>query len=121
MFDRLLIEILPREKITFVVKASPVINDATLEDARVVGIADIVEVTDNGSDIPGTILRDCSPSFRERFENADLVISKGQGNYESLSDTEKSIFFVFKAKCPAITMDIGCEIGSMILRPGGNP
>jgi len=121
VFDRLLIERLPREKMTFVVKGSPVINDATWQDAQIAGISDIVPVIDNGSDIPGTILEDCSPSFRERFAKADLVISKGQGNYESLSDAEKTIFFMFKAKCHVITMDIGCEMGSMIVRKGKTP
>ena len=114
-FDRLLIEQLPTEKITVVVKGKPVINDATMEDAEFVGLTDIVEVIDNGSDAPGTILETCSQSFRDRFENADLIIAKGQGNYETLSDLDKNIFFILKAKCPVIARDIGCEIGDMIL------
>jgi uncharacterized protein with ATP-grasp and redox domains len=114
-FDRLLIEQLPTEKITVVVKGKPVINDATMEDAEFVGLTDIVEVIDNGSDAPGTILETCSQNFRDRFEEADLVIAKGQGNYETLSDLDKNIFFILKAKCPVIARDIGCEIGDMIL------
>jgi uncharacterized protein with ATP-grasp and redox domains len=116
IFDRLLIEQLPYEKVTVVVKGMPVINDATMEDADVAGLTRIVEVIDNGSDGPGTILWSCSQTFRNRFTKADLVIAKGQGNYETLSDVEKHIFFILKAKCPVIARDLGCEVGEMILR-----
>ena len=116
VFDHLLIEQLPIEKITVVVKGSPVINDATIDDANVVGLGRIVEVIDNGSDGPGTILETCSQNFRDRFEGADLIIAKGQGNYETLSDIDKNIFFLLKAKCPVIARDLGCQVGKMILR-----
>ena len=116
VFDRLLIEQLPVEKVTVVVKGKPVINDATMEDAEFAGLTEKTEVIDNGSDGPGTILETCSQTFRDRFEDADLIIAKGQGNYETLSDVDKNIFFVLKAKCPVIARDLGCEIGEMILR-----
>jgi uncharacterized protein with ATP-grasp and redox domains len=116
VFDRLLIEQLPCEKVTVVVKGKPVINDATMEDAELAGLTRIVEVIDNGSDAPGTILESCSDDFRGRFAGADLIIAKGQGNYETLSDVNKNIFFILKAKCPVIARDLGCEAGEMILR-----
>jgi len=116
VFDRSLIEQLPYEKITVVVKGTPVINDATMEDANVAGLTRIVEVIDNGSDAPGTILESCSEEFRRRFAEADLIIAKGQGNYETLSDSDKNIFFILKAKCPVIASDLGCEVGEMILQ-----
>jgi hypothetical protein len=116
IFDRLLIEQLPIEKVAVVVKGKPIINDATMEDAVLAGLPKIVEVIDNGSDGPGTILESCSHTFRCRFENADLIIAKGQGNYETLSDVDKNIFFILKAKCPVIARDIGCEVGEMILQ-----
>ena len=115
VFDRLLIEQLPAEKVTLVVKGKPVINDATIEDAEFVGLTEIVEVIDNGSDAPGTILEGCSQTFRNRFAKADLIIAKGQGNYETLSDVKKNIFFILKAKCHVIARDLGCEVGEMIL------
>jgi uncharacterized protein with ATP-grasp and redox domains len=118
VFDRLFIEQLPIEKITVAVKGSPVINDATMEDAVLAGLPKIVEVIDNGSDAPGTILESCSQSFRDCFEKADLIIAKGQGNYETLSDVDKNIFFILKAKCPVIARDLGCKVGEMILRRG---
>jgi uncharacterized protein with ATP-grasp and redox domains len=116
VFDRLLIEQLPIEKVTVVVKGSPVINDATMEDAMLAGLPKIVEVIDNGSDVPGTILESCSRQFQRRFGNADLIIAKGQGNYETLSGVDKNIFFILKAKCPVIARDIGCEVGKMIFQ-----
>ena len=116
VFDRLLIEQLPIEKITVAVRGSPIINDATMEDALLAGLGRIVEVIDNGSDAPGTILESCSGYFQERFEKADLVIAKGQGNYETLSDIDKNIFFILKAKCPVIARDLGCEVGQMIFQ-----
>jgi uncharacterized protein with ATP-grasp and redox domains len=115
VFDRLLIEQMPAKKITLVVKAGPIINDATIEDALTAGLTDIVRVIDNGSDAPGTILENCSQDFQRRFNEADLIIAKGQGNYETLSDVDKSIFFILKAKCPVIARHLRCEIGSMIL------
>ncbi len=116
VFDRLLLRRMPLEKVTVVVKGSPVINDATMVDAEAAGITRMVEVIDNGSDAPGTILDDCSEFFRQRFDKADLVIAKGQGNYETLSDVEKDIFFILKAKCPVIAGHLGCQVGSMVLR-----
>jgi len=116
IFDRLLIEQLPVDKITVAVKGSPVINDAIMEDAVHAGLPQIVAVIDNGSDAPGTILKSCSQSFREYFDKADLVIAKGQGNYETLSDMDKKIFFILKAKCPVIANDLGCKVGGMILQ-----
>ncbi len=116
VFDRLLIEQLPLEKVTVAVKGSPVINDATMTDAEATGLTGLVEVIDNGSDGPGTILEDCSGAFRRRFDRAGLVIAKGQGNYETLSAAEKDIFFILKAKCPVIARDLGCQVGSLVLR-----
>jgi len=116
VFDRLLLEQMPKEKITFVVRGSPVINDATMEDAEDAGITELVEVIDNGSDAPGTILESCSEDFVHRFKTADLIVAKGQGNFETLSDTDKNIFFLLKVKCPVVTQDVGLEVGSLVLQ-----
>lgn len=115
VFDRLLIEEMPTDRITLAVRGSPVINDATREDAEVAGLGSLVTVMDNGSDVPGTILDSCSPSFRTRLEQCDLIIAKGQGNYETLGGTGRNIFFLFKAKCPVIARDVGCEVGHTVV------
>jgi uncharacterized protein with ATP-grasp and redox domains len=115
VFDRLLIEQLPYEKITFVVKGSPVLNDATIEDAQIAGLTDIVDVIDNGSDAPGIILEDCSENFRRRFDKADLLIAKGQGNFETLNNIRKNKFFLLRPKCSVLAEHLGCKIGSLVL------
>lgn len=115
VFDRLLIEQLPCEKITFAVKGGPILNDATIEDAQIVGLTDIVNVIDNGSDAPGTILESCSEAFRRRFDKSDLIIAKGQGNYETLCDVDKNLFFMLRPKCVVLARHLGCEIGSLVL------
>ncbi len=121
VFDRLLIEQFLRDKTTVAVRGAPAINDATMVDAEDIGLTKVVEVIDNGSDAPGTILEDCSSAFRQRFESADLVIAKGQGNYETLSEVDKDIYFLLKAKCPVIARDIGCRLGAFVLRRSTDP
>lgn len=116
-FDRLLVAQLPMEKLTFAVRGRPIINDATLDDARAVGLTEMVKVIDNGSDAPGTLWEDCAGTFRLYFSNADLIIAKGQGNYETLSGVEKPIYFLLQAKCPVIAGHIGCEQGSFVAAP----
>ncbi|MEQ8962743.1 MAG: ARMT1-like domain-containing protein [Coleofasciculus sp. C2-GNP5-27] len=116
--DRLLIEQLPRQKVTYVVRGNPVLNDATIVDAEFVGMSEIVTVIDNGSDAPGTILAECSEAFRDRFNAADLIVAKGQGNYESLNDTHKPIFFLLRAKCPVIAKDLNCPVGVQVFQQG---
>jgi uncharacterized protein with ATP-grasp and redox domains len=115
-FDRLLLEHFPVEKVTFVVRGGPAINDITMGDLDDTGLNGFVSVIDNGSDAPGTILEDCSPEFRQRFEAADLIISKGQGNYETLSGTDKHIFYLLKAKCPVLARDLDIPEGSLVVK-----
>lgn len=113
--DRLLAEQLPLERVTFAVRGAPVLNDATMADARVTGLDRLAEVIDNGSDAPGTVLSDCSAEFRRRFRAADLVIAKGQGNYESLSDEPCDIFFLFAVKCEVAAQHSGLPRGTRAL------
>lgn len=116
VFDRLLIEALPMAKITVAVRGFPVINDATLDDATLAGIPELVQVMSNGSDAPGTLVEECSEEFRDLFNRADLIISKGQGNYETLSDTHKPIFFLLSVKCPMIGVNIGAPVGALVVK-----
>jgi uncharacterized protein with ATP-grasp and redox domains len=116
VFDKLLIEALPKGKITVAVRGAAVINDATMDDAITAGIPDIAPVITNGSDAPGTRLEECSDIFRKHFEQADVIISKGQGNYETLSDRPENIFFLLSVKCPVIGNHIGAEVGTMICK-----
>ncbi|MBN2401681.1 MAG: DUF89 family protein [Spirochaetes bacterium] len=118
-FDSLLIEKLGHPNIILAVRGYPVINDATIEDAAAAGLHKIVNIIENGSDAPGTVLEECSEDFRRHFAQADLVIAKGQGNYETLSDEKKNIYFLLKIKCPVIAEHTGFPVGSnAIIRSG---
>ena len=112
VFDKLFIEQLPMEKITYAVRGRHVLNDVLIEDAKMVGMDKIVKVISNGTAYPGTVLKECSDEFKKAFYESDLVISKGQGNYETLSDVEHNIFFLLRIKCPVVARDIGKPAGS---------
>lgn len=118
--DRLLIEQLPQGRVTVAVRGAPVLNDATLADARAAGLDELASVIANGSDAPGTLLGDCSPEFRRVFGEADVIVAKGQGNYESLSETGADVFFLFKVKCPLTARHAALPLGAhALLRSAG--
>ncbi|MBA7674085.1 MAG: DUF89 family protein [Candidatus Aminicenantes bacterium] len=114
VFDRFLIEEI-NKPVIYVVRAHPIINDATREDALLAGIDKVAEIVSSGCDAPGNILKFCSDEFLKVYRSADLIISKGQGNYEGLSDEDRPIFFLLKAKCHVIARDIGIDEGSIVL------
>jgi len=121
VFDRLLIEILRDmgKKVIAAVKGSPVINDATLDDARAAGLHECSTVIDNGNDGIGTLLEACSPRFLEHYRSADLIISKGQANYETLvQEKDERIFFLFKVKCPVVAAFLKRSNGDIVLSRG---
>lgn len=105
VFDALVVEQLkkqfPKLNITFVVKQRPIINDALMEDALECGLPDLCTVIDNGTGCPGSPLNQCSKEFRAYFNNADLIISKGQGNFETLSE-QKGLYFLLICKCAIV-------------------
>jgi damage-control phosphatase, subfamily I len=110
IFDRFLLENLPVERVTYVVKGGPIVNDATMQDAISTGVSELVKVIDNGHSAQGTILKDCSSTFKHEFSRADLIISKGQANFETLSDIKgKTIFYLLRAKCSSVALAIGCK------------
>ncbi len=113
--DRLLVEALGPRRVTVVVRGGPVLNDVTLADAREAGLLELVEVVDNGSDAPGTVLAECRPELHRRFLEADLVLAKGQGNFETLLGALGELFFLFKVKCPAVSRHVGARVGTLAL------
>ena len=119
VFDRLLIEELGKP-VVYVVREKPVINDAVLQDALDAGLDEVAGIVSSGTDAPGTILRFCSPEFLSLLDTAELVISKGQGNYEGLSDEALPVFFLLRAKCEVIARDIGAEEGGLVLMKAKN-
>ncbi|MDD5565510.1 MAG: ARMT1-like domain-containing protein [Candidatus Omnitrophica bacterium] len=119
VFDRVLIEeilrMYPGKNICYAVKAKPVANDALRADAYTCGIHKVARVISNGTDAPGTLLALCSKQFKGMYRNSDMIISKGQGNFESLSKENKPIFFLFMVKCPVVAKETGCRIGEAML------
>jgi len=112
VLDRLFIGYLPADRVTLAVRGGPAINDATLADAYAAGLHEMVRVIDNGYDAPGTLLDQCSPEFQKVFADADLVISKGQGNFETLIGVDKNIFYLFKVKCAVAAMLSDLPLGT---------
>ena len=84
------------------VRDKPIINDATAHDALTAGLDRVAGIISNGSGAPATIFSQCSPLVLELYHAADIIIAKGQGNYESLSEEPDNIFFFLKAKCPLV-------------------
>jgi len=120
VFDIPLVEKLKSmgKKVIYVVKGAPILNDATYEDAEMVGLTKICSVITNGNDMVGTILDYASPEFLEHFNTADLIISKGQANFETLSEQkEKNIFFLLTVKCKPVAKHLSTKkVGDLVLR-----
>jgi uncharacterized protein with ATP-grasp and redox domains len=120
VFDMLLIETMQEARsgeldVTVAVRSAPIINDVTEVEARDIGLDRLARVILSGSEMPGTVLARTTPEFQEAFESADLVISKGQGNWETLEDSEREVFFMFQAKCPAVAAYNDCAEGALLL------
>jgi len=121
VFDKLLIEQLLKRgaEVTYSVKSYPTLNDATMTDAVETGLTELVRVIETGSNYVGATPGSCSPEFREEYMGADIVIAKGQANYESLESTSLAgdkTFFILRAKCPCIAKHLGAELGDIVFK-----
>jgi len=98
-------------KVYAAVKTGPILNDATIEDAEQVRLEEVAEIITTGNDHIGVNLNESSEEFREHLRTADLIIAKGQGNYESLTEVEhlfpKPIVYILKAKCSLVADKLG--------------
>jgi len=120
VFDRVLIAEIKKEypgiDVFFAVREKPVINDVTREDAELTGMHNDARVISSGSMYPGTVLPETSTEFQRLFGTADVIIAKGQGNYETLSDVEKNdLFFLLRIKCDIVAEKINASTGSLVL------
>ena len=102
-----------KDKITLGVRGRAVFNDVTRNDLAGCGLQDWKYVENGSAGIPGTVLSECSEEFQKTYEEADLVIAKGQGNFETMNEYSKPIVFLFLAKCPVVTRLLGCGINSV--------
>lgn len=103
VLDKLAVKILkekyPQLNITVIVRGYPVVNDATMEDAEEIGLTDIVKVTGNGSNVGGTWFPELSNEARTLLEQADVILAKGQGNFETMNDCGLNVYYLFLCKC----------------------
>lgn len=109
VFDKIFIEELIKQhkNVVLSVKSGPVINDATQEDVKEIGLDSLVKVVETGNDKIGVNFKYISDEFLKEFRKADLIISKGQGNFETLDNIGANIFFMLKAKCKKIARELG--------------
>lgn len=119
VLDKLFIEEIRKQypdlSVTYGVRGEPIVNDVTILDARMTGMERVAEVIENGSGALGTVLSDTSLQFRNVFEKADVIISKGQGDFESLSEcTDKNIYHLMMVKCERIAGILKAPVGELI-------
>ncbi|MDD5688281.1 MAG: ARMT1-like domain-containing protein [Elusimicrobia bacterium] len=115
VFDKILIEQIKSHNITVVVNEGPILNDATYEDAILVGLDKIAKVITTGTDTIGKIPERSSSQFKDAFYSADLIIAKGHANYEILNETNLNIFFILRAKCDVVAQSLGVKCGESAL------
>ena len=117
-FDKILIKKIkdrnPSCRIYFGVRGEAVVNDNTEEDAYLVGMDEVAEIISNGDYSLGTILARTSDEFQKVYHEADVIIAKGQANYESLSEEKKNIYFLLMTKCKVIADDIGVREKALV-------
>jgi len=117
VFDRILVEkLIENHDVTYVVKKGPIINDSTMEDAEYTGMTAIVPVIDTGSDGIGVKWDEASNNFIQHFESADIILSKGQGNFETVSGRPENIFFLLRAKCDSVAEELGVSFGEIVFK-----
>lgn len=121
-FDRLLCEAMarcfPRLEMTVAVRGGPMINDAQLTDARQVGLDRLARLITTGQALAGVALEKASKEFREAFEEADVIVAKGQGNFETLEGREENLYFLFQVKCDCVSRYLGVERGAGLVMRG---
>lgn len=119
IFDKVMIESFSNFNITYGVRSKSIINDVTEKEAVASGLKQVSKIVSTGCSAPGVILEDCSDEFIDIYNKSDIIISKGQGNYEALSEEKGNIFFLLKAKCPMIARKLNVKLNDYIFKYGG--
>ena len=117
MFIQILQELYPKIEFTYMVRGNPIINDVTMKEAKEYGFDSLCNLVDSGVNTPGFVYQRATREAQELFDNADLVISKGMGNYECLTPSHRdNICFLLKVKCGVVGNSLGKEVGDIICK-----
>jgi uncharacterized protein with ATP-grasp and redox domains len=118
VFDRLLVEQLLSmgTEVTFVIKSSPIINDATIRDAKIAGITKLVRVIETGSNDVGIDWNHVSAEFLKSVKKADVILAKGHGNFETCDDRPENFYFLLKSKCEIVSRELGVKLGDLVFK-----
>lgn len=109
LFIKQILKCNPNVKVDVIARGKDVLNDCTIKDAHQTGLYDLVSVTDNGTAIAGTCLERISVESKQIIDNADVIISKGQGNFETLCYCQKNVYYLFLCKCDMFAQKFGVE------------
>jgi len=123
VMDKLLMELIknffPSIIITSVVRGGPIINDITLEDAKQIGLEEFSKIITAGTKLPGLVPELMTEQLEQEWREADVIVSKGQGNFEGLEDVaDERVFFLLKAKCDVIARYLKVPKGSLVIKRG---
>jgi len=121
IFDKLYIEILrelfPNVIVTYLTRGVPIINDITFSEAIESGLSEVANVVDSGVNTPGFVKKNVNEKTLNLYENADLIIAKGMGNYETMEGLkDRPIFFLLKVKCDVVAESLGQNVGDIICK-----
>ncbi|MBN2650799.1 MAG: DUF89 family protein [Spirochaetales bacterium] len=116
LFIKTMKNLRPELEIVCATRDKAILNDALLEDAQFVGIDRHARLISSGCSAPGTVFEFCSAEFMAELESADLVISKGQGNFETLTNEKLDVYFMLMVKCKVVAQFIGCDEGNLLLK-----
>jgi uncharacterized protein with ATP-grasp and redox domains len=124
IFDKLFIETIkeffPNVNVTFGVRGGPILNDVTMKEATYVKMDEVTHILSSGVAYPGTVVTKCNQDFQQAFLESDVVISKGQGNFEGLSDEQRPhLYFLLLAKCTYVADTLGVDVMDYIVKESG--
>ncbi len=120
VFMEMLLGVLPGIKIFYITRGRPVINDATKRDAEMAGIGEVAEIVSDGNGIPGFVPERASKEAKELFYGPSTVLSKGQGNFETLSHVDRKVYMAFRVKCEPVAEHLGLPKGSYVFMKNGD-
>lgn len=121
VFDTAILRLLRGKKLVYAVRSQPVLNDVTMADAQAAGVGQYAQIVSSGCPAPGCLIDECTEEFRQLFYRADVVIAKGQGNFEALSQADRRVYLLLKAKCASIAGHLGVAAGSFVLTTSQSP